>query len=43
MILAGRIGQPDDVAGTAASLASPAAGYISGQVIRVNRGWLFDA
>lgn len=31
-IPAGRVGQPDDVAGVAAFLASPAAAYISGQV-----------
>jgi 3-oxoacyl-[acyl-carrier protein] reductase len=43
LIPAGRVGQPDDVAGTAAFLASPAANYISGQVIHVNGGWLFGA
>jgi 3-oxoacyl-[acyl-carrier protein] reductase len=31
------------VAGAVAFLASPAAGYISGQVIHVNGGWLFGA
>ncbi len=42
-IPAGRVGQPDDVAGVAAFLASPAARYISGQVIHVNGGWWFGA
>jgi NAD(P)-dependent dehydrogenase (short-subunit alcohol dehydrogenase family) len=34
----GRIGVPDDVAGTVAFLCSPDAGYITGQVIHVNGG-----
>lgn len=42
-IPAGRVGQPDDVAGVAAFLASPAARYISGQAIHVNGGWWFGA
>jgi len=42
-IPAGRVGQPDDVAGVAAFLASPAASYISGQVIHVNGGWWFGS
>jgi 3-oxoacyl-[acyl-carrier protein] reductase len=42
-IPAGRVGQPDDVAGAVAFLASAAAGYISGQVIHVNGGWLFGS
>jgi 3-oxoacyl-[acyl-carrier protein] reductase len=42
-IPAGRVGQPDDVAGVAAFLASPAAAYISGQVIHVNGGWWFGS
>lgn len=33
-----RIGSPDDVAHTVAFLAGPEAGYITGQVIRVNGG-----
>jgi 3-oxoacyl-[acyl-carrier protein] reductase len=42
-IPAGRVGQPDDVAGVAAFLASPAAAYISGQVLHVNGGWWFGS
>jgi 3-oxoacyl-[acyl-carrier protein] reductase len=34
----GRLGRPEDVAGIAAFLASEQAGYITGQVIRVNGG-----
>jgi 3-oxoacyl-[acyl-carrier protein] reductase len=34
----GRLGRPEDVAGIAAFLASEEAGYITGQVIRVNGG-----
>ena len=33
-----RIGEPDEVAGTIAFLASPAAGYITGQALRVDGG-----
>jgi 3-oxoacyl-[acyl-carrier protein] reductase len=36
----GRIGQPQDVATAVAFLASPAASYITGQVLRVNGGLL---
>lgn len=35
----GRIGEPDEVAGTIAFLASPAAGYITGQALRVDGGF----
>lgn len=42
-IPAGRVGQPDDVAGVAAFLASPAAAYISGQAIHINGGWWFGS
>lgn len=34
----GRLGTPDDVAATVAFLASPAAGYITGQLLHVNGG-----
>jgi 3-oxoacyl-[acyl-carrier protein] reductase len=36
----GRTGKPEDVASAVAFLASPAAGYITGQVLRVNGGLL---
>lgn len=36
----GRIGKPEDVAAAVAFLASPAASYITGQVVRVNGGLL---
>ncbi|MCB1337594.1 MAG: 2-dehydro-3-deoxy-D-gluconate 5-dehydrogenase KduD [Maritimibacter sp.] len=39
-IPAGRWGDPDDIAGTAAFLCSPAARYIHGAIINVDGGWL---
>jgi 3-oxoacyl-[acyl-carrier protein] reductase len=37
-IPAGRLGGPDDVAACVAFLASPEAGYVTGQTIHVNGG-----
>jgi len=39
-IPAGRWGEPSDIGGTAAFLASPAADYIHGTVLNVDGGWL---
>ncbi|WP_375173466.1 2-dehydro-3-deoxy-D-gluconate 5-dehydrogenase KduD [Pseudooceanicola sp.] len=39
-IPAGRWGDPSDIGGTAAFLASPAAQYVHGAVINVDGGWL---
>lgn len=36
----GRVGSPEDIAAAVAFLASPQAGYITGQVLRVNGGML---
>jgi 2-deoxy-D-gluconate 3-dehydrogenase len=36
----GRFGTPDDIAKVAVFLASPAADYISGQIIVVDNGWM---
>jgi len=39
-IPAGRWGDPEDLAGTAVFLASPASDYITGTVLVVDGGWL---
>jgi len=36
----GRIGTPEDLAGTVVFLASPASDYVTGQIIYVDGGWL---
>lgn len=38
----GRVGSPEDVAGIAVFLASPAAAYITGQIVHVNGGMLMN-
>ncbi|MFI0846532.1 SDR family NAD(P)-dependent oxidoreductase [Mesorhizobium sp. IMUNJ 23232] len=38
----GRVGTPEDVAGLAVFLASPAAAYITGQIVHVNGGMLMN-
>ena len=39
-IPAGRWGKPEDIAGAAVFLASPASDYVTGQVLAVDGGWL---
>ncbi|WP_434096042.1 2-dehydro-3-deoxy-D-gluconate 5-dehydrogenase KduD [Thioclava kandeliae] len=39
-IPAGRWGAPEDIAGTAAYLCSPAARYVTGAILNVDGGWL---
>ena len=34
----GRVGQPEDIAGAVAFLASPAAGFVTGQTLSVSGG-----
>jgi 3-oxoacyl-[acyl-carrier protein] reductase len=36
----GRFGQPEEVADVVVFLASSLAGYITGQVIHINGGWI---
>jgi 3-oxoacyl-[acyl-carrier protein] reductase len=37
----GRPGRPEEIAGAAVYLASPEAGFVNGEVLHVNGGWLF--
>ena len=39
-IPAGRLGIPEDIAGAAVFLASPASDYVTGHVLAVDGGWL---
>ena len=39
-IPAGRWGRPEDIAGAAVFLASPAADYVHGAILNVDGGWL---
>lgn len=36
-----RAGQPEDVAAAVRYLASPEAGFVTGEILQVNGGWLF--
>jgi 3-oxoacyl-[acyl-carrier protein] reductase len=38
----GRGGHPDDIAAATLYLASPEASFVTGEVLNVNGGWLFD-
>jgi len=37
----GRPGRPEDIAAAARYLASPAASFVTGEVLHVNGGWVF--
>ncbi|MFB0940140.1 MAG: SDR family oxidoreductase, partial [Paracoccaceae bacterium] len=39
-IPAGHWGKPEDIAGTAVYLCSPAASYVHGTILNVDGGWL---
>ena len=39
-ISAGRLGEPEDLAGAAFFLASSASGYVTGTILTVDGGWM---
>jgi 2-deoxy-D-gluconate 3-dehydrogenase len=39
-IPAGRWGEPEDLAGAAVFLASPASNYVNGEILVVDGGWM---
>jgi NAD(P)-dependent dehydrogenase (short-subunit alcohol dehydrogenase family) len=41
-VLVGRLGRPDDVAACVAFLCSAHAGYLTGEIVDVNGGFVID-